>query len=90
MAELNEHELIVTQKLKEIGTAIGFSANRGGCAIIAYSIVEFSKTLGVNASVVYFFNEYSLTDYNNLRNNAGNGSCSHAVVYLSFNSLILG
>lgn len=56
--------------------------NSGGCAVVAYSIVEYAKLLGIDAKVQYLFNDWSQSDYHRLQNNE-NGSCSHAVVVIN-------
>lgn len=56
--------------------------NSGGCAVVAYSIVEYAKLLGIDAKVQYLFNGWSQSDYHKLQNNE-NGSCSHAVVVIN-------
>ena len=71
----------ILSKFYEIGEEIEY-LNSGGCAVVAYSIVEYSKLLGIDAKVRYLFNDWSLSDYRNLTNNK-NGSCSHAVVLIN-------
>lgn len=58
--------------------------NAGGCAVAAYSIVEYAKLLGIEAKVKYLFNGWAQSDYQSLQNNE-NGSCSHAVVVINNN-----
>lgn len=71
----------ILNKFSEIGNKVKY-LNCGGCAVGAYSIVEYSKLLGIKAKVVYLFNGWSMGDYRKLSSNK-NGSCSHALVVIN-------
>lgn len=68
--------------MARVDNKLNGTANWGGCAVLAYTAVEYIKRKNpeANVSVMYMFSDNALGDYYRLVNNTGNGSCNHAVV----------
>ena len=74
---LKEEILAKLEKLDNVP-----NVNYGGCAIAAYALVEWLKSKGIHAHVVYLFEGYDEEARDNLEYGIKPDSCGHAVVAL--------